>query len=86
MNQGLIQLAAAAVWGGLLVTAWLGAQEAKSRISTMPRMGSVEERFQSYNIEMVEVTGGILEALRRAGPPGINLNATGAGCDIKEAS
>ncbi len=26
--------------------------------STMPRMGSVDERFQSYNIEMVEVTGG----------------------------
>jgi len=25
---------------------------------TMPRIGSVDERFQSYNIEMVEVTGG----------------------------
>ena len=24
----------------------------------MPRIGSVDERFQSYNIEMVEVTGG----------------------------
>ena len=30
----------------------------------MPRIGTVDERFQSYNIEMVEVTGGqILEAL-----------------------
>ncbi len=60
MNQRLIQLAAAAVWGGLLATACAGAQEAQSRItpSTMPRMGSVDERFQSYNIEMVEVTGG----------------------------
>jgi hypothetical protein len=25
---------------------------------TMPRVGAVDERFQSYNIEMVEVTGG----------------------------
>jgi heparanase 1 len=26
--------------------------------STMARLGSVDERFQSYNIEMVEITGG----------------------------
>ena len=26
--------------------------------SSMPRIGTVDERFQSYNIEMVEVTGG----------------------------
>lgn len=26
--------------------------------SSMPRVGTVDERFQSYNIEMVEVTGG----------------------------
>lgn len=26
--------------------------------STMPRIGSVDERLQSFNIEMVEVTGG----------------------------
>jgi heparanase len=26
--------------------------------TTMPRVGTVDERFQSYNIEMVEVTGG----------------------------
>jgi heparanase len=25
----------------------------------MPRMGTVDERFQSYNVEMVEVTGGV---------------------------
>src|ERR1700760_668135 len=24
----------------------------------MPRLGTIDERFQSYNIEMVEVTGG----------------------------
>jgi hypothetical protein len=26
--------------------------------TTMARLGSIDERFQSYNIEMVEVTGG----------------------------
>jgi hypothetical protein len=24
----------------------------------MPRLGTVDERFQSYNVEMLEVTGG----------------------------
>src|SRR6201999_1815545 len=26
--------------------------------ATMPRVGTIDERFQSFNIEMVEVTGG----------------------------
>lgn len=26
--------------------------------SAMPRVGAVDERFQSYNVEMLEVTGG----------------------------
>jgi heparanase 1 len=26
--------------------------------STMPRIGSVSDRYQSYNVEMIEVTGG----------------------------
>jgi hypothetical protein len=26
--------------------------------STMPKMGAVDERFQSYNVEMIEITGG----------------------------
>lgn len=26
--------------------------------SGMPRIGTVDERFQSYNIEMIEITGG----------------------------
>ncbi len=30
----------------------------------MPRIGTVDERFQSYNIEMVEVIGGVLETIR----------------------
>ncbi len=34
------------------------APSAKIAPATMPRIGAVDERFQSYNIEMVEVTGG----------------------------
>lgn len=49
--------------------------------STMPRIGAVDERFQSFNVEMVEVTGGrfwkpfgkevdaILNAPKSAGGP-----------------
>jgi len=33
-------------------------QSATLSISTLPKIGTVDERFQSYNIEMVEVTGG----------------------------
>jgi heparanase 1 len=42
-------------------TSFLAAQDVRSAPitpATMPRIGSVDERFQSYNIEMVEVTGG----------------------------
>ena len=45
-----------------LSTANLAAQEPKPQAtihpSTMPRTGTIDERFQSYNVEMVEVTGG----------------------------
>ena len=34
------------------------AQTAKLSPATMPQIGAVEERYQSYNVEMVEVTGG----------------------------
>jgi len=47
---------------GTLFAVPLTAQEHKAALnvnpSSMPRMGAVDERFQSYNIEMVEVTGG----------------------------
>jgi heparanase 1 len=36
----------------------LGAAPASIVPSTMPRVGTVSERYQSFNIEMVEVTGG----------------------------
>src|SRR5271170_1450671 len=46
----------------LLGAAYLAAAQSSSPSSikpaAMPRIGSVDERFQSYNIEMVEVTGG----------------------------
>ena len=35
-----------------------GAQTIHLAPKTMPRIGTIDERFQSYNIEMVEVTGG----------------------------
>ncbi len=36
----------------------------------MPRVGTVDERFQSFNIEMVEVTGGrFWAAYKKAGTP-----------------
>ncbi|GGA70786.1 hypothetical protein GCM10011507_22930 [Edaphobacter acidisoli] len=35
--------------------------------ATMPRVGTVDERFQSYNIEMVEVTGGRFWAPYKSG-------------------
>jgi len=46
----------------ILLLALTGARAAAGDISlapqTMARIGSIDERFQSYNIEMVEVTGG----------------------------
>jgi len=36
----------------------LSGQAPSAHPAKMPRIGSVDERFQSYNIEMVEVVGG----------------------------
>jgi hypothetical protein len=44
-----------AIFGSVLK---LGAQPVQVSPATMPRIGTVDERFQSYNIEMIEVTGG----------------------------
>lgn len=48
-----------AVWMilGLTVFAW-GEDPARIAPGKMPRIGTVDQRFQSYNVEMVEVTGG----------------------------
>jgi heparanase len=51
-------------WLGWIVAAlcWPASSLAASSVvlapTTMSRLGSIDERFQSYNIEMVEVTGG----------------------------
>ena len=39
--------------------------------STMPRIGAVSERYQSYNVEMVEVTGGRFWKPYRPEPGGV---------------
>lgn len=42
----------------LLAVSFCAAQTPAIDPSRMPRIGTVDERFQSYNVEMVEVTGG----------------------------
>lgn len=46
----------------------------------MPRLGTVDERFQSYNIEAVEITGG------RFWKPYASASAAGAGAQIASPS
>ena len=36
--------------------------------ATMPALGTVDERFQSYNVEMIEITGGRFWAPYKAQP------------------
>jgi hypothetical protein len=48
----------AILWSLALTCAPTIAAEISLAPASMPRIGSVDERFQSYNIEMVEVTGG----------------------------
>ncbi|WP_334442746.1 hypothetical protein [Bradyrhizobium sp. AZCC 1610] len=50
---------------GIAIAALTGSQKATAQAPTLsvdpsrlPRLGTVDERFQSYNLEMVEVTGG----------------------------
>jgi len=48
----------AILWSLALTCAHASAAEISLAPTNMPRIGSVDERFQSYNVEMVEVTGG----------------------------
>lgn len=60
-NTRTVALVAAAFLIQSASPAFLAAQDTRPALiipATMPRIGSVDERFQSYNIEMVEVTGG----------------------------
>ena len=58
--------AAALIVGAAFVPFSLRAQVLSVAPADMPRIGTVDERFQSFNVEMLEVTGGILEALQRS--------------------
>src|SRR5206468_1227377 len=52
-------------------------------VSHMTRVGTIDERYQSYNVEMLEVTGGKfwkpygpeLESLLKQPPPAANASA-----------
>jgi heparanase 1 len=55
----LLMIAALATLAGLAgPQALFGASPISVAPATMPRVGTIDERFQSFNIEMVEVTGG----------------------------
>ena len=50
---------------GIVIATLAGSQKAAAQVPTLsvdpsrlPRLGTIDERFQSYNVEMVEVTGG----------------------------
>ena len=50
---------------GIAIAALAGSQKAAAQAPTLsvdpsrlPRLGTIDARFQSYNVEMVEVTGG----------------------------
>jgi len=69
----------------VLLAASAAACFAQTAPSAMPRLGSVDERFQSFNIEMVEVEGGrfwrpyreigkLLDAPAPGGPVGLDPN------------
>src|SRR5580692_4836871 len=59
MRARLVTTGALTMLGGICCFAESGPTSTSSITpSTMVRIGSVDERFQSYNIEMVEVTGG----------------------------
>src|SRR5215475_14450729 len=52
------RLSGAIMLSALLACAPAPARDLSLTPADMPRIGTVDERFQSYNIEMVEVTGG----------------------------
>src|SRR2546423_10510637 len=50
---------------GIVIAALTAIQNAAAQAPTLaldpsrlPRLGTIDERFQSYNVEMIEVTGG----------------------------
>ena len=66
----------------LNAAAWSGADPPRIDPASLPRVGTIDPRFQSYNLEMVEVTGGEFwrpyrskPDLDRAPAPGSNAPA-----------
>lgn len=55
LPTGIAMVALSATMGGLNSAA---AQSVSITPSAMRRIGTVDERYQSYNVEMLEVTGG----------------------------
>ena len=47
----------------------VGAQPVSLAAATIPRFGSVDERFQSFNTEMLEVTGAVSGSHIKTTPP-----------------
>src|SRR3954447_8221354 len=63
-------VSAGAIATGALTTSAQQKPEDALVPSTMPKMGAVDARFVSYNIEMVEVTGGrFWKPYKSAGQP-----------------
>lgn len=58
MDYRKITLLAAAALGCLPQTATSGPASAVADLASLPKIAEVDPRFQSYNVEMVEVTGG----------------------------
>src|SRR5947208_2307382 len=63
-------------FGGWLASACLAAlpytataQERSIAPASLARIGSIDERFQSYNVEMIEITGGRFWKPYRSGTP-----------------
>lgn len=71
----------------LLPTTRLAGQVMSLDPAKMARIGTVDERFQSYNVEMLEITGGgfwkpySLLAKQAAGPAGSSIASTPVGMD-----
>ena len=59
-NPGLRTFVTVALWAVAVVfpTTRLSGQVVSLDPAKMARIGTVDERFQSYNVEMLEVTGG----------------------------
>ena len=59
MGKRFGKLIVSTVFGTVsMTTLFAGAQSVSLEPAKMQRIGTIDERFQSYNVEMLEVTGG----------------------------